>query len=132
MSAANQPDGVLVKSDNVKGMVWMLIAGAIFSINFSIIRTLGQDLNVFEIVFFRNLFGFAVFIPWLIRASKEELIPSRPWLVGLLNDGFQAEYGDAGIRQSLVWVQAVCLTLAGVCYLIVARTLDRDMDGAET
>ena len=55
-----------------------------------------------------------------------------PWLVGLLNDGFQAEYGDAGIRQSLVWVQAVCLTLAGVCYLIVARTLDRDMEGAET
>ncbi len=55
-----------------------------------------------------------------------------PWLVGLLNDGFQAEYGDAGIRQSLVWVQAVCLTLAGICYLIVARTLDRDMEGAET
>jgi fucose permease len=55
-----------------------------------------------------------------------------PWLVGLLNDGFQAEYGDAGIRLSLVWVQAVCLTLAGVCYLIVARTLDRDMEGAET
>jgi predicted MFS family arabinose efflux permease len=54
-----------------------------------------------------------------------------PWLVGLLNDGFQAEYGDAGIRLSLVWVQAVCLTLAGVCYLIVARTLDREMEGAE-
>ena len=83
MNAANQPDGVLAKPDNIKGMVWMLIAGAIFSVNFSIIRTLGQDLNVFEIVFFRNLFGFAVFIPWLVRAGKAELIPSRPLLVGL-------------------------------------------------
>ena len=55
-----------------------------------------------------------------------------PWIVGLLNDSFQAEYGDAGIRQSLVWVQSVGLSLAGVCYLAVARNLDRDMEGAET
>jgi sugar phosphate permease len=54
-----------------------------------------------------------------------------PWLVGLLNDSFQAEYGDAGIRQSLIWVQVIALSLAGVCYLITARTLDRDMQGAE-
>ena len=81
MNTSNQPDGVLVKSDNIKGMVWMLVAGVLFSINFSVIRTLGQDLNVFEIVFFRNLFGFVVFIPWLIRASKDELTPTRPWLV---------------------------------------------------
>jgi len=81
MNTSDQPDGVLVKSDNVKGMVWMLAAGVMFSINFSVIRILGQDLNVFEIVFFRNLFGFVVFIPWLVRASKDQLIPARPWLV---------------------------------------------------
>jgi predicted MFS family arabinose efflux permease len=55
-----------------------------------------------------------------------------PWIVGLLNDGFQAEYGDAGIRQSLVWVQSVGLSLAGLCYLAAARTLDRDMEGTES
>ena len=54
-----------------------------------------------------------------------------PWVVGLMNDAFQAEYGDAGIRQSLIWVQTVCLLLAGACYLLVARTLERDMEGAE-
>ena len=43
----------------------------------------------------------------------------------------QAEYGDAGIRQSLVWVQTVCLLAAGACYMLVAKTLDRDMEGAE-
>ena len=55
-----------------------------------------------------------------------------PWVVGLMNDAFQAEYGDAGIRQSLVWVQCVSLLAAGACYMLVARTLDRDMQGAET
>jgi predicted MFS family arabinose efflux permease len=55
-----------------------------------------------------------------------------PWVVGLMNDSFQAEYGDAGIRQSLVWVQAVCLVLAGASYLLVSRTLDRDMEGSES
>ena len=55
-----------------------------------------------------------------------------PWVVGLMNDAFQAEYGDAGIRQSLIWVQCVGLLLAGGCYLLVARTLDRDMEGAES
>jgi predicted MFS family arabinose efflux permease len=55
-----------------------------------------------------------------------------PWVVGLMNDAFQAEYGDAGIRQSLIWVQCVCLLLAGGCYLLVARTLDSDMEGTDS
>ena len=55
-----------------------------------------------------------------------------PWVVGLMNDSFQAEYGDAGIRQSLIWVQSVCLLLAGACYLLVSQTLHRDMEGAES
>ena len=62
-------------------------------------------------------------------------IPEAPVtfsVVGLMNDSFQAQYGDAGIRQSLIWVQSVCLLLAGACYLLVARTLDRDMEGAES
>ena len=55
-----------------------------------------------------------------------------PWVVGMMNDAFQAEYGDAGIRQSLIWVQSVCLVLAGACYVLVSRTLARDMEGAES
>jgi predicted MFS family arabinose efflux permease len=51
-----------------------------------------------------------------------------PWLVGLLNDSFRAEYGEMGIRHSLVLVQSIGLVLAGACYLIVSRTLSRDME----
>ena len=71
-------------------------------------------------------------------SSANEVVPSGnmgggvgPWVVGLMNDAFQAQYGDAGIRQSLVWVQSVGLSLAGVCYLIASRTLARDMEGTE-
>ncbi len=55
-----------------------------------------------------------------------------PWAVGLMNDAFQAEYGDAGIRQSLIWVQSIGLVAAGTCYLLASRTLARDMEGTET
>jgi predicted MFS family arabinose efflux permease len=50
-----------------------------------------------------------------------------PWIVGLLNDSFRAEYGEMGIRHSLLWVQSIGLVLAAACYLVVSRTLSRDM-----
>ncbi len=60
----------------------MMLGSALFSINFAVIRHLGQDLHPFEIVFFRNLFGLLVFIPWLIRAEITSLKPNRPMLLG--------------------------------------------------
>ena len=60
----------------------MVAGSALFSINFGVIRHLGQDLHAFEIVFFRNLFGLLIFIPWLIKAEKISLIPNRPGLLG--------------------------------------------------
>ncbi|MDP6927579.1 MAG: DMT family transporter, partial [Rhodospirillales bacterium] len=67
---------------NLQGMLWMMLGSALFSINFAVIRHLGQDLHPFEIVFFRNLFGLLVFIPWLIRAEITSLKPNRPMLLG--------------------------------------------------
>lgn len=63
-------------------MMWLTLSGLVFSLNFSIIRMLSHDLHVFEIVFFRNLFGAIVLIPWLIKAPRASLIPSRPVLMG--------------------------------------------------
>ncbi len=55
-----------------------------------------------------------------------------PWVVGAMNDAFRADYGDAGIRYSLVWIQSVSLVAATLCYAIASRTLARDMEGTET
>ena len=68
-------------SQNLLGMAWMMLGGAVFSVNFGIIRFLSADYSVFEIVFFRNLFGFIVFIPFLWRAGRAALRPKRPVLL---------------------------------------------------
>ncbi|NQV57782.1 MAG: DMT family transporter [Rhodospirillales bacterium] len=68
---------------NLIGMAWMVMASAIFAVNFTIIRILSADFHVFELVFFRNLFGFVFILPFLIRAGRDSLIPKRPGLMGL-------------------------------------------------
>lgn len=71
----------LTEPQNVQGMIWMVLAGAVFSLTFTVIRILGDSLSVFELVFLRNLFGFLVFIPFLMRAGTENLRPVKPLLL---------------------------------------------------
>jgi MFS family permease len=53
-----------------------------------------------------------------------------PWLVGRSNDVLRAQYGDAGIRYSLIGVIALGSTLAGLLYLATSITLRRDLAAA--
>ncbi|MBT3991162.1 MAG: DMT family transporter [Rhodospirillaceae bacterium] len=78
MNSPNSPKAV---NQNLLGMAWMMLGGAVFSVNFSVIRILSADFHVFEIVFFRNIFGFIVLIPFLMRAGRVELWPKRPVLL---------------------------------------------------
>ena len=71
----------VLRVENVRGMIWMIASGALFALNFSIIRHLGDDLHAFEIVFFRNLFGLLVLIPMLWRLERRQLIPKRPMMI---------------------------------------------------
>lgn len=48
-------------------VILMVISSGFFSGQHGVVRFLAPDIHPFELVFFRNLFGFAVFIPWLIR-----------------------------------------------------------------
>jgi len=68
-------------SGNFQGMVWIVGACAIFALNFTLIRKLGADFHAFELVFFRNLFGFLFLIPFLVRSGRRGLIPRRPGLM---------------------------------------------------
>ena len=66
----NDPVNAKAINQNLLGMAWMMLGGAVFSVNFGVIRFLSADFSVFEIVLFRNLFGFIVFIPFLWRAGR--------------------------------------------------------------
>lgn len=48
-------------------VILMVVSSGFFSGQHGVVRFLAPDIHPLELVFFRNLFGFAVFIPWLIR-----------------------------------------------------------------
>lgn len=51
------------------GIAWMLISIACFTGSMLIVRGLSTEIHIFELVFFRALFGVAVMLPWLARAG---------------------------------------------------------------
>jgi drug/metabolite transporter (DMT)-like permease len=54
-------------TDNIKGMVFMLISTVGFAAMVMLVRAASTDLHPFEIAFFRNLFGLLVLVPWFIK-----------------------------------------------------------------
>lgn len=64
---------------NVSAVVLMVIASGFFSGQHGVVRYLAPDIHPFELVFFRNLFGFAVFVPWLIRNGIGVMETQRFW-----------------------------------------------------
>jgi len=46
----------------------------------SIVRHIGDEVHVFEIIFFRGLFGVIALTPLLRKSWQTHLAPNRPWL----------------------------------------------------
>lgn len=57
----------ILSSGNLRGMMWMVLSGLCFAANYAVIRHLAADIHVLEMVFFRNLFGLMVLIPFIWR-----------------------------------------------------------------
>jgi len=68
-------------TNNVRGMLWMTLSGAVFSANYAVIRYLAKDFNIFELVFFRNLFGLVALVPFIWHARHEITIPKSPSII---------------------------------------------------
>jgi len=54
-----------------------------------------------------------------------------PWLVGRASDALRATQGELGIRFALLGVFAVGVSVAGIFYLLAARSLARDFEAAK-
>ncbi len=59
------------------GALYMIGAGASFAIMIVIVRHVSAELHPFQIAFFRNLFGMAFMLPWIIRTGWEGLRTER-------------------------------------------------------
>ncbi len=68
-------------SPNHRGALWMLAAGLGFTLNGTLVKTLGQQgLDAYQIAFFRSLVGLVVVTPLLWRIGFSRLKSRHPWL----------------------------------------------------
>ena len=58
-------------------VVLMVAASGFMSGQHAVVRHLAPEIHTFEIVFFRNLFGFLWFLPWLLRSGPAALATRR-------------------------------------------------------
>ncbi|MEZ5668474.1 MAG: DMT family transporter [Alphaproteobacteria bacterium] len=56
----------LALPDNVRGAVWMMVSGVLFTAMGSLVKDLGHRYDPFQVAFFRCLFGFAVLLPLIL------------------------------------------------------------------
>ena len=59
----------------------MTLSGAVFATNYAIIRFLSEDFHVFQLVFFRNLFGLLILTPFLWSFRHQITMPKRPGII---------------------------------------------------
>ncbi len=65
---------------NTRGILFALLAYAIYSTHDTVVKLLGADYSSFQIVFFSVLFGFPMTSVMLMRdATPGTLIPVHPW-----------------------------------------------------
>ena len=62
-----------VRSDPLGGALWMLGSTVFFTAMTAMIRYVSGSIDPLEIVFFRNLFGLVVLLPWLMRHGRISL-----------------------------------------------------------
>ena len=61
----------------LRGALYMIGAGANFAIMIVIVRHVSAEQHPFEIAFFRNMFGLAFMLPWIVRTGWEGLRTKR-------------------------------------------------------
>lgn len=60
-----------------RGIVYMIGSGACFAAMIAIVRYLSTQVHTIELAFFRNLFGLAFMVPWIMRVGLGGLRTKR-------------------------------------------------------
>ena len=76
-AAKSGAQGKLDTGSVLQGAIWMLLAALCFAAMNGVIRHLSTELHPFVIVFFRNFFGLAFMLPWILRGRGAGLKTDR-------------------------------------------------------
>lgn len=116
----------------MRGMLLMLLSTVLVVMMNVTVRQIAKELHVIEIAFLRNLFGFLLFLPWLIGAKSN---PLRTRRIGLhigragFNTVATLTYYVALVLIPLVQVTALTFTSPLVATLLAVAVLHETMSG---
>ncbi len=66
--------------NNVRGILWMLLAATTLTTMFVIVKQMSTELPVFVVAISRTFFALCLLLPWLIRSGPSALRTKRPLL----------------------------------------------------
>ena len=93
------------RNDPSRGALWMIASGVFFVVMTALIRHLSATIDPLELVFFRNLFGLVVLLPWLARHGFGALRTRRI--------GLYAIRGVVGLIAMITWFTAISMMNLG-------------------
>ena len=76
----NQTSGIPAyspKHDNVRGIVWMLLAVVTLTSMFAVIKQMTLELPVFVVALSRTFFSLCLLLPWLVRSGVAAIRTTR-------------------------------------------------------
>ncbi len=90
---------------SARGALWIMGSTASWSVMAALTRELSSEIHVFEIIFFRSLFGGMFLLPWLFRTGLKGLHTKRP--------GMHAARGIIGLITIYMLFTAITITPLG-------------------
>ena len=113
---------------------WMLIIGSLVTFTLVFARQISADVHVFEIVFFRSVFGLLFMAPWMLRRGVSSLRVTRRGIITLR--GSLAFFGSAAFFYaamkmpladvtSIIFVRPIVAAIAAIIFLHEAVRLRR-------
>ena len=74
---ARGPVAYRPKLDNLRGVLWMLLAVTLLTAMFAIIKQMATELPFFVVALMRTTTALVMFIPWLIRVGRPGIATRR-------------------------------------------------------
>jgi len=111
-------------SATLTGVSWALVSTIFFACMHASVRFISAEMHPFEIAFFRNFFGFCVFVPWVIStgltAFRTERFPAH-LARGVINSGSMLTWFWA--LSLLPLAEATALGLTGPLFVTLAAII---------
>jgi drug/metabolite transporter (DMT)-like permease len=76
-------DRLSLLPDNMRGILWMLLAGMLLTVMVTLIKILGERLHVAQIIFIRQVLMTLIVAPTIIYGLPHSLVTRRPMLHAL-------------------------------------------------